>query len=267
MHFTKHQALGNDFLVLLDREGVTPVEAGLVRSVCDRHRGVGADGLLHVTAADDDLHATMNLYTADGSRAEISGNGLACLAQAVTLAEWVSSDVVCVATAAGPRSVRVEPSGTAGAHLMTVDMGVAAVEGDEPEWVEGDILRALRVSMGNPHLVLHVAAPDAKLDLDELGRAVNDHVAGGINVEAIWPGPDAGELTMEVYERGVGLTEACGSGACAAAVAAKRWELAGDRVRVHMPGGATEIEIGESIRMTTPVVWVADIEFHEYPTP
>ena len=99
----------------------------------------------------------MRLYNADGGRAEISGNGVGCVAQAVVLDGWVDAGTVTVRTDAGVRAVglhRRPPS--RGTHRATVDMGTATLEGDEPEWVEGDVLRAMRVGIGNPHLVLHV---------------------------------------------------------------------------------------------------------------
>jgi diaminopimelate epimerase len=88
-------------------------------------------------------------------------------------------------------------------------------------------------------------------------------VPGGINVELLTPGPDARELTMQVYERGVGLTDACGTGACAAAAAAEHWELVGSTVRVHQPGGPADIALGVTIEMTVPVVHVATIDVPE----
>src|SRR3954469_11381724 len=97
MHLPKHHGLGNDFLVLLDLDGVTPVTPSLARAVCDRHRGVGADGLLHVTASRS-AAVTMVLYNADGGRAEMSGNGISCLAQAVLLAGTVPGPDIDVAT-------------------------------------------------------------------------------------------------------------------------------------------------------------------------
>lgn len=260
MRLTKHHGLGNDFLVLLDRKGLHPVDALTARAICNRNLGVGADGLLHVTGAHA-ADASMRLFNADGSRAEISGNGLACVAQAVALAGWVTAPTVWVRTDVGVRTVSLEPSASQSVHRATVVMGPAAIEGEEPEWAEGEVLRAMRVSMGNPHLVLHVADPDAKVDLEDIGRTVNEHVPGGANVEVVWPGPGDGELTMHVYERGVGVTRACGTGACAVAAAARVWELAGERVRVNMPGGPAEITLGDAVLMTTAVVAVARIEY------
>jgi diaminopimelate epimerase len=258
---TKHHGLGNDFLVLLDPWGVPRSAPELARAACDRHRGIGADGLIRVTAGSDGADVTMHLFNADGSRAEISGNGLGCLTQAVLQAGLAPGPVVTVRTDAGVRAVLAEAGSTPRRHRMTVQMGEAIVVGEEPEWLDDDVLRAARVEIGNPHLVLHVPDPDTKLDLESRGRMINEHVPGGINVEAVWTGPGEGELTMAVYERGVGLTEACGSGACAVAAAARAWDLAGDTVRVHMPGGPSDVALGPPVRLSTVVEHIATIDF------
>ena len=267
LKLTKHHGLGNDFLVLADPAAT--VDAELARAVCDRHRGFGADGLLHLTAGDDDADVTMVLFNADGARAEMSGNGIGCLVQAALLAEMAKGPTVVVRTDTGLRTVDIEPGDTATSHVVTVAMGAAALaDGDEPEWAGGDILRAARVSMGNPHLVLHAATADLLDDRDwvaALGRRAHDATPGGINVEVIAAGDVDGELRMDVFERGVGLTEACGTGACASAAAARRWELVGDRVVVHMVGGPTTVDLsGDEVLMTTPVVFVGSAEL-EWP--
>jgi diaminopimelate epimerase len=108
---------------------------------------------------------------------------------------------------------------------------------------------------------LHAPRLDADIDLVARGLAINELVPEGINVELVAPGPGDGELTMRVYERGVGLTEACGTGACAVAAAALRWGLSSERVSVRQPGGPADIVIGETIQMTVPVVHIATIEY------
>lgn len=261
MRLTKHHGLGNDFLVLLDLAGIHPAGGALARSLCDRHLGVGADGLLRAGPGTNGADLTMQLWNADGGRAEMSGNGISCLVQAAVLAGLVSPPVISVATDAGMRSVRVEPTAQSRTHRVTVDMGPAIVGEDESEWLDADVIRALRVDVGNPHLVLHVPDTEANFDLDRRGREINDLVPGGINVELLAPGPGTGELTMRVYERGVGITMACGTGACAVAAAALHWEISPERVRVHQMGGTAEITVGETVEMTVPVVHVATIEW------
>lgn len=265
MHLTKHHGLGNDFLVLIDLDATETVTPALARAVCHRHTGVGADGLLHVTAGRrGESDVTMVLYNADGGRAEMSGNGISCLAQAVVrsvLTEAKPPATVIIHTDAGLRTVTLAPTGDPKVHDATVDMGTAKVGDDEPEWIDEHVVRAVRVDVGNPHLVFHAPTLDAGIDLVARGLSVNELIPEGINLELVAPGPAEGEVTMRVYERGVGITEACGTGACAVAAAAHLWGLCDDRVVVRQPGGAATIVIGETIHMTVPVAYVAGIEY------
>jgi diaminopimelate epimerase len=260
MQLTKHHGLGNDFLVLIDLDGTAPVTPALARAVCDRHRGVGADGLLHVTGSTS-AAATMALYNADGGRAEMSGNGISCLAQAIVRAGVAPGPDVTVATDAGLRTVTIAAADAPHRHRVTVDMGAAKVGDDEPEWVDDHVVRAVRVDIGNPHLVWHAPMLDAEIDLVALGVSLNAMIPEGINLELIAPGPAADEITMRVYERGVGLTEACGTGACASAAAAHRWGLCGAQVTVRQPGGPAVVDIGDTIHMTVPVEFIATIDY------
>lgn len=263
MRLTKHQGLGNDFLVLLDVNGVHAVTPDLARAVCDRHRGVGADGLLHVTSGVGDADVTMVLYNADGSRAEMSGNGVRCLGQAVLQAGVVDGPRIRVATDAGVRSLEILATDHPATHVVTVDMGPVDDQGDTAEWLGQGVVAAAWASMGNPHLVLY--APDASPDVVELGRAVNDRTPGGANVEVIAIGDTSDELMLEVFERGVGPTLACGTGACAAAAVAHRWGLVGSDVRVHMPGGTAHVTLTErTILLGGPT---SSIGLVEYPWP
>jgi diaminopimelate epimerase len=232
---TKHHGLGNDFLVLLDPDHRHSVDGALARAVCDRHRGVGADGLLHVTAGGEGADVTMVLLNADGSRAEMSGNGISCVAQAVVMAQVAHGPEVRVATDAGMRIVRLD------GDRATVDMGPLTVKADG---------EAVFVDVGNPHLVLR----DLGQDLETLGRAHRD-----LNVELI--SLDGDLLAMRVHERGVGITDSCGTGAVASAAAGREWGLVGDQVIVAQPGGRTEVDLaGPTARYTVPVVYVARIE-------
>lgn len=264
LRLTKHHGLGNDFLVVADPDGSRSVDADLARAVCDRHRGVGADGLLHLGPGRDGAEISMVLLNADGSRAEMSGNGIGCLAQASVLRGMAHGPRIEVATDAGRRSVEVVGGDGPRDHVVTVAMGKADVaDADEPEWVAGDVLRAIRVSVGNPHLVLQASSVEALDDRNwvaALGERANAAIPGGVNVEVV--AADGDELRMDVYERGVGLTLACGTGACAAAAAAQRWELIGDRATVRMPGGPTSIELGDGeVLMRTPITYVASVEY------
>ena len=203
----------------------------------------------------------MALYNADGGRAEMSGNGISCLAQAVVRAGVVAGSDVRVTTDAGLRTVSLEPTEHTRVHRAVVDMGGAKVGDDETEWLDDHVVRAARVDVGNPHLVWHAPKLDADIDLAARGMSVNALLPEGINLELVAPGPAADEVTMRVYERGVGLTEACGTGACAAAAAAHQWGLSGARVTVRQPGGPAVIVIGDTISMTVPIEYVATIDY------
>jgi diaminopimelate epimerase len=263
MRLTKHHGLGNDFLVLLDLEGIRPVNADIARAVCDRHTGIGADGLIRVTRATGDADLAMQLFNADGGRAEMSGNGVRCLGQAVVQAGVVAPPTVRVMTDGGVRLLTIEPTRDTRTHVVSVDMGPIKVADDEPEWLDlhDGVIRAARADIGNPHLVLHVADPGDGPPLVAVGREVNGMVAGGINVELISPGPGPDEITMTVYERGVGPTLACGTGACAAAAVAHGWELVGDRATVHMPGGSVDVLLGDTVTLRGPTVSIAAIDW------
>lgn len=266
MRLTKHHGLGNDFLVLLDRDGTQPIDEDIARAVCDRHRGVGADGLIrvtHVTGEDGTARFAMELRNEDGSRAEMSGNGISCLGQAVVRAGLAPDGVVEVDTDAGPRTVTVVETQASHRHRMRVAMGTPRLRSELPEWVDGQILKAVEVDMGNPHVVCHVADADDVPDLVQLGERINGATPGGTNVELLLPAGSGG-VTMLVYERGVGPTLACGTGAVAAAVAAHAWELAPTTVTVHQPGGPATVELdpaGGVAHLTVPVVAVAAVEW------
>jgi len=265
MRLSKHHGLGNDFLVLLDLAGAHPIAPALAVSLCDRRLGIGADGLIRVTDGGTDADVTMELLNADGSAAELSGNGIRCLAQAVFQSLVAPPPVLRVATPAGVRTVtaleQVGEVGEAGTRTQrfSVEMGQAKVGADEPEWVDGSVLRATRVDIGNPHVVLHWAG-ETLPDRDELvaiGAPIDDLTPGGANVEIVQPGAAQGEISMVVYERGVGPTQACGTGACAAAAAAQHWELAGDHTTVHMPGGPVDVVLGDPVLLTGEATSVA----------
>jgi diaminopimelate epimerase len=265
---TKHHGLGNDFCVWLDLDGAgSPLTPGLARAVCDRHRGIGADGLIRATRPDAPAEAALafELRNADGSEAETSGNGLRCLAQAAFDAGVIAAGhPFVVLTPAGSRTLALRVTEAPTVVWVRVDMGVARANGNDQRCNVGH--GTLRVDMGNPHLV--VAGPDpATVAVDELGPSLETSVPGGQNVEfvALGPGPD--EITMRVWERGAGETLACGTGACAAAVAFHRWGRVGPRVTVHQPGGDADVELqddgtvvlsGPSQRIATCAVEVDD---------
>lgn len=272
MELTKHHGLGNDFLVLVVAERGAPVPE-LAVAVCDRHRGIGADGLLVLAPATPDSGAdvSMVLLNADGSRAEMSGNGVACLAHAAVLVGLASGPTVRVATDAGLRPVTLGAGPDPRTVRGSVAMGAVALDEVEvPSWAGADAARAARVEVGNPHLVLELADAGRIEDrewLAGLGAKANAELDGGVNVEVLTPEPGGRAIRMDVYERGVGLTDACGTGAVAAATAAQRWGLVpGPTIDVAMHGGVAAVGVlvdGDDTRanLTTSVTYVAAIEF------
>lgn len=270
---TKHHGLGNDFLVLLGpATALAGVGADEARRWCHRHRGVGADGLLLGATDADDADVAMTLYNADGSRAEMSGNGIRCLAQAEADRRGVTTVELRIATDGGPRTVAVAPGPEAATVVASVDMGPAGA-GPEPDGPVGPVgadddpaALALEpeetrtLDLGNPHLVLLVDDPGA-VDVHRAGPHWEAAWSGGINVHAVAPTPgEADAVTMAIWERGAGATEACGTGASAAARAAHDWGLVGTEVTVHMRGGDVGVVVGERMTLRGPSVRVATVE-------
>lgn len=259
---TKHHGLGNDFLVAVEpARALAPTDA---LQWCDRRRGIGADGLIAAEARSSDRTLwSMTLWNADGSRAEISGNGIRCLAQAIVRHEGIDqTHVLRVRTDGGMRTVEIEPDRRSRVHRATVAMGVAT---DGPpvfdKWELFGIqpLRQRSVDIGNPHLVVMLDAPEL-VDLAAIGPEIEADYEAGVNVHLIRV-DDPSTITLFVWERGVGVTEACGSGASAAAWAAHQWGLTGDAVTVHQPGGSAEVRVTpEDIFLTGPTTYVATID-------
>ena len=243
---TKLHGIGNDFLVVLDPPaGLEGRGAELARALCDRHRGIGADGLVFSGEVTDPAPApgdalTFRLWNADGSDAEVSGNGLRCLAHAALDAGLVGEgSEFGIATPAGSRQVRITRK-SPGLTWASVDMGVVKVQGEADRCNIGH--GQLLVDVGNPHLV--VLGPDpATMDVASLGPLLESTDPAGLNVEFVTLGPGVDEVTMRVWERGVGETEACGSGSCAVAAAFHHWGRTGPSVTVHQPGGSVAVEL------------------------
>ena len=273
MRLLKHHGLGNDFLIALEEvNGPLHGDATLARAVCDRRRGLGADGF--IIGARPDAHSggdrpidvVMHLWNADGSRAEMSGNGIRCLGQALAMARDDHEATYRVATDAGVRELVVHDDAGHRFATVSVTMGVLAdgpvVPTSVVERLGAD--RLATADLGNPHIV--VLVPDlSTVDLVGTGSWVESQFDAGINVEFIALGAEPDTLDLLVWERGAGVTEACGTGATAAATLAHRWGLVGREVRVSMPGGSAEVIVsaapdGESI-LIGPSQHVATIEF------
>jgi diaminopimelate epimerase len=260
LRLSKHEGAGNDFLVLLDPADEVRLSVSEVRNLCDRHRGVGADGVIRLGPGGGRADVSMELHNADGSLAETSGNGLRCLAQAAVDAALVPVPHFTVATGAGVASVDFEALSNTGSARATVDMGAVRLVG--PPLSDPAGRSAQRADTGNPHLVVRCEDP-ADIDLCALGSALAARYPEGMNVEYVAPGPGPNEITIRVWERGVGETWACGSGSCAAAAVARSWGLVGEHVLVRNPGGTLEVSLGEKdgdpVLLGGPVRRVADV--------
>ncbi len=265
LSFEKVQGLGNDFLLVDSRSGgelVTPDEA---RLLCDRHLGVGADGVLTLLPPRDGRsRARLHIYNPDGSVAEMCGNGLRCAA-ARLLAE--AAGPFCVDTDAGP--LRCDDGG---AGAVVTEIGRPRL--GEPETIEaaGRRVEGIAVSLGNPHFVVFAQAGEAdEATARTLGPAIDRHprfAPRRTNVELCAVRPEG--LGLVVWERGAGLTLACGTGAAAAAAAACAKGIArpGDEIRIDLPGGRLWATVAQnlasvSLRGPAAAVFHGEIELPE----
>jgi diaminopimelate epimerase len=266
MAFAKYHGTGNDFVMLEDPHAKIDLTPDLVAALCDRHFGVGADGLIRVALAEVAVAAGipeaqgtdlfMDYRNADGSPAEMCGNGVRCLAKLAYERGLTDQMELAVATRGGTKRVwlRVDDSRTV--RSVTVDMGRPALHlGEIPmagpgedtflarpfRW-DGGEFTASAVSMGNPHLVVFPGVDPDGVDVRRVGPVLerDPRFPNKTNVEFVFPVPDG--IKVRVWERGVGETMACGTGACAALVAAHLAGLATRRARVHFPGGALDLD-------------------------
>jgi diaminopimelate epimerase len=266
---TKHHGLGNDFLVCDARQPGEPrAWEALAKAWCDRRTGIGADGLLVMTVdSGDPDHLTMVLFNADGSRAEMSGNGIRCLAQAAYRSQGrEGAATYLVETDAGVRRVEVEPGDDADTVMASVEMGRVEHITEPASWASlgCDPMRpVMHLGLGNPHAVVGVEDVSV-VDLATLGAKVPS-----VNLEIVEPGPEPNAVTMRVHERGAGITQACGTGACASAFAARQWGIvpaSANEIVVHMDGGDATVRVvalgtGEAdVVLIGPATFVADIE-------
>lgn len=255
---TKHHALANDFLCAVAPS--VPVTAQHVVAWCDRRRGLGADGVMTAERGHDGVWQ-MVLRNADGRRAEISGNGIRCLGQAVVAAEGLPLPTeLAIRTDAGVRQLVVRATEDPATVWVRVSMGAAKPGPASSSVLEAfgvEVLDQLGVDLGNPHLVVRVDDP-AVHDLARIGPGVEADYPDGLNVHLVAV-ESRQQLRLRVWERGVGLTEACGSGACAAAWAARQWDLVDDVVQVDMPGGSVTVEVADPMVLTGPATFVATV--------
>jgi diaminopimelate epimerase len=256
MRFAKMQGCGNDFLVF-DPDEVEGVDlANLARRACDRHFGVGADGIL-VPAPSETADIKMVYLNSDGSSSEMCGNGLRCLARYAKDRGMVDGEAITVATGAGVKKVILFEDGSS-----RIDMGAPRFDSE----VEVGGFRFLRVSMGNPHAVAFLGseAEVEALDLPDVGPSIEEDPTfpHKTNVEFGFTRGEE-EIRMRIWERGAGETLASGSGSCAVAVAAMQQNLARSPVLVRMDGGIVRIEWSggeEPVHITGPAEYVCEGE-------
>lgn len=242
--FDKYEGLGNDFLVVEAAPGETELAPALVRRLCDRRFGVGGDGVILVLPPDDaGSLGRMRVFNADGSIPEMCGNGLRCVALHLAMTHHLPRVSGVVETDAGPRTVAVDRA--RGHGDVRVDMGEIRVDGERTLAIDGETVRVLLADAGNPHAILWPAArgDHDRSRIERLGPVIEKHPSfpHGTNVELVSFEGDAVRLT--VWERGVGFTLACGTGACATvgALVARGEAPAGVPIIVNLPGGELRV--------------------------
>lgn len=263
VEFVKMHGLGNDFVVIDGNRYSHLNLAHLARKCLDRHFGIGGDGLL-VVGSSMEADISMRVFNPDGSEAQMCGNGIRCVARYASDCGMVKGNEIRVQTLAGIRKVWLTEKG------IKVDMGIPRLHpGEIPVRVKGETvidhpLKAGRrtfkitcVSMGNPHCVIFMDADEKKVT--ELGPLIENHriFPERTNVEFVKV-INRKKLEVKVWERGAGLTLACGTGACASLVASHLKGLTEREAEVHLPGGKLFIEIGERghVFMTGPAEYV-----------
>jgi len=265
-HLTKLHGTGNDFLVTPD-----PLGAADAVALCDRFTGVGADGLLVLGPGADGADATMTLYNADGSRAEMSGNGARCLAWVARRAGMGTPDRLVVDTGGGRRTLTLRCDAAGEVTYANCDMGAVTfdpgsipVTTPEPfdlaTEVDGVAFTGDAAGLGNPHWVVFVPDPGA-VDVARVGPVMeyDPRFPSRVNVEFVRV-VDRGHIELRVWERGVGETRSCGTGACAAAAVARRRGEVDGELTVGVPGGRLEVWVDGTVRLGGPVTHVFDVD-------
>jgi len=252
----KYHGTGNDFVMLEDLDDERPLVPELVAALCDRHRGVGADGVIRVTrGTETGTDFFMDYRNADGSLAEMCGNGVRCLGKLVVERGLTTATELEVGTRAGVKHLWIDVEGGV-VRAVTVGMGPPAfARGEipmsgpagepfltEPFDVDGRTFKASAVSMGNPHLVLFVERDPDEVDLREIGPRIEHDARFPEKTNVEFVAIQDGAVKARVWERGSGETMACGTGACAALVAANEAGLVASRAEVRFPGGSLVVE-------------------------
>jgi diaminopimelate epimerase len=261
MRFSKYQGIGNDFVMIADPDDELVLSPEIVRRLCDRRFGIGADGVIRVAPGGQDVDVFMDYVNSDGSIGEMCGNGIRCLALFALEEGLTDGPELRVGTRAGPKKVTVLKDG-----LVTVDMGPPVFDPATIPvvWPGSDalhakveladeIVEAACLSMGNPHAVVFVEDLEA-VPVEELGSQVERHglFPNGTNVEFVRLASPT-RIEMSVWERGAGQTLACGTGACAGAVAARVLRDVNSKLTVALPGGDLQIDWSGSMEDAAPV--------------
>jgi len=285
LQFTKGHGAGNDFVLFADPDGAIDLTADQIALICDRHRGIGADGVIRAVrsrsiaegadslAEDSAAEWFMDYHNSDGSSAEMCGNGIRVYARYLIEKGYVElehGDTLSIGTLAGVRDIQRNLSS------FQTDLGRWSLRGGEPLVHAKDLPVArpgLGIDVGNPHIVVALSHDD-ELDAVDLGDVpvIEPAPADGVNVEFVVPreplvSNGVGRIRMRVHERGSGETLSCGTGTAAAALATRHWAGSGapNQWRVEMPGGILGVrmfptEEGEHVALSGPVEFVYEGE-------
>lgn len=258
MRFWKYQGIGNDFILLDGTAGDLEIDAEWCRRACDRHYGIGADGVLYVMPGEG-TDITMRIINADGSEAEMCGNGIRCVAKYAADHEVVPGDTMTIHTLAGDLGAEVFRGDDGLVRTVRINMGAPILDGrtipvdydgrfiDQPFDADGVPIRANAVSMGNPHFITFTPLDDATVD--RLGPILERHPFFPRKTNVEFCRVENGKIYICVYERGAAWTLACGTGACATTTAAALNGLVpfGTPVDVHLPGGWLRITVDKDL--------------------
>lgn len=264
MRFTKMQGLGNDYLYVYGEVPENIVDLSVRLS--DRHFGAGSDGMIYI-APSDKADFSMRIFNADGSEAKMCGNGIRCVGKYVYDKGYTSKKELAIDTQSGIKYLTLVTDDEDKVKEVTVDMGKGVFEDEKTLTVSGEELKYIPVSMGNPHAVFFTEDINT-VALDSIGPLIEHHEVfpGGVNaefVEVIFEN----EIRMRVWERGSGITMACGTGACASVCACikKGFCKYNDEICVRLDGGDLYIKVTEDnkVYMRGPAVTVYDAEVDE----
>ena len=250
VRFSKWQGLGNDYIVLHHEEIPFELTPDRVRLLCDRNLGIGGDGILVIGVETAEARFGLRIFNPDGSEAEMCGNGVRMVARKLKMEGSITGDTVLLDTAAGPIIPKLGKG-----YLVTVDMGIARFGGEKLSGIEGEAVEASLhaagrsfaftfVDVGNPHAVIQSPWPLELVPLHEVGPMIEEHpyFPRKANVEFVKVVSEH-EAKVRVWERGVGETRACGTGATATAVALVRTGQCVSPVTVELPGGKLLVEV------------------------